>query len=168
MIPEPLPPPAYALQIWHPRGLISWMLASPTGRPMYYWLDTQRRPQPITTPEQLLAHRLFLTVATVAHTNIYLSPKPPRPDWHEGKLARACLVEVSTVFLWLDHSPFISVEPVLFETMVFLDGSNHDELTARYTAWEEARLGHNMVVGLILGELQLLKDLGQEDDDGHA
>ena len=51
---------------------------------------------------------------------------------------------VSTVFLGVSHG-LEEGKPVLFETMVF---SHHDELdatTVRYTSWEEAEAGHELV-----------------------
>ena len=52
-------------------------------------------------------------------------------------------VEVSTVFLGLDHS-FGSGPPLLFETMVF--GGPLDEEMDRYTTWDEAEAGHKAMV----------------------
>lgn len=49
-------------------------------------------------------------------------------------------VEVSTVFLGLDHN-FLGKEPaLLFETMVF--GGDLDGEQDRYSTWEEAEAGH--------------------------
>jgi hypothetical protein len=48
-------------------------------------------------------------------------------------------VEVSTVFLGLDHS-FGQGRPVLFETMIF--GGKHDQDQERYCTWKEAEKGH--------------------------
>lgn len=47
-------------------------------------------------------------------------------------------IQVSTVFLGLDHGP--GGVPVLFETMVF--GGPLDEEMDRYTTWDEAKKGH--------------------------
>jgi len=52
-------------------------------------------------------------------------------------------VEVSTVFLGLDHS-FDSEKPLLFETMVF--GGKFDGHQERYTTWEKAKIGHDTIV----------------------
>ena len=52
-------------------------------------------------------------------------------------------VEVSTVFLGIDHS-FGHGPPVLFETMVF-GGPRNDEQW-RYCTWDEAAAGHAAVV----------------------
>jgi hypothetical protein len=49
-------------------------------------------------------------------------------------------VRVSTVFLGLDHSFFGHGPPMLFETMVFVNGSSVD--CERYATWDEAEAGH--------------------------
>lgn len=54
-------------------------------------------------------------------------------------------VEVSTVFLGMDHAFF--GEPILFETMVF--GGVLTEWLWRYCTWEEAEQGHAQVVTLV-------------------
>jgi len=53
-------------------------------------------------------------------------------------------VEISTVFLGLDHS-FGNGPPLLFETMVFgwPEGEEH---CTRYSTWEEAIEGHDSLV----------------------
>ena len=48
-------------------------------------------------------------------------------------------VRVSTVFLGLDHG-FGDERPVLFETMLFVNGSG--EQMERYCTWDEAEVGH--------------------------
>jgi len=55
-------------------------------------------------------------------------------------------VEVSTVFLGLDHNhdPEGRGDPILFETMVF--GGKEDGLQRRYRTKAEAEVGHMMVV----------------------
>lgn len=57
-------------------------------------------------------------------------------------------VEVSTVFLGLDHR-FVasSGPPILFETMIF--GGPRDGEQQRYATWEEAEKGHAEVVASI-------------------
>lgn len=52
-------------------------------------------------------------------------------------------VEVSTVFLGKDHS-FGEEKPILFETIVF--GGLRDEEQERYSTWNEAVAGHQMIV----------------------
>lgn len=53
-------------------------------------------------------------------------------------------IEVSTVFLGIDHRTWGKGPPVLFETMIFggpLDGS-----CDRYTSYDDAQTGHAMAV----------------------
>ena len=72
--------------------------------------------------------------------------------WYEGadrivkKTKLPNHVEVSTVFLGLDHS-FGNGKPLLFETMVF--GGEYDQHTERYSTYEEAEKGHDEVINLI-------------------
>ena len=59
---------------------------------------------------------------------------------------------VSTVFLGLDHNFGMAHRmPVLWETMVFVDGESTDEY--RYTSLEAAIHGHNRVVSVEGGEV---------------
>jgi hypothetical protein len=53
-------------------------------------------------------------------------------------------VEVSTVFLGIDHAFVGEYPPVLFETMIF--GGENDGYQERYTTWEEAEQGHSKIV----------------------
>ena len=69
----------------------------------------------------------------------------------DRKVARTTVgpVDVSTVFLGLDHS-FGDGPPLLFETMVFdSDGGVTDwaglDICERYPSWEEAEKGHKKV-----------------------
>lgn len=55
-------------------------------------------------------------------------------------------VEVSTVFLTMDHS-FSKGEPILFETMIF--GGQYDDYQWRYSTYEEAEAGHQAACYLI-------------------
>ena len=59
-------------------------------------------------------------------------------------------IEVSTVFLGLDHN-YCGGKPVLFETMVFRDG--HGDEMDRCCTWEEAEAMHEKVVRQVKGEL---------------
>lgn len=52
-------------------------------------------------------------------------------------------VEVSTVFLGLDHN-FRGGDPILFETMIF--GGARDQEQERYHTWDEAAEGHERIV----------------------
>jgi hypothetical protein len=53
-------------------------------------------------------------------------------------------VDVSTIFLSLDHDLSGKGPPVLFETMIF--GGEHDRECWRYSTWEQAEAGHKRVV----------------------
>ena len=59
-------------------------------------------------------------------------------------------IEVSTVFLGLDHNHY-GGEPVLFETMVFRDG--HGVEMDRCCTWEEAEAMHEKMVRQVNVEL---------------
>ena len=50
---------------------------------------------------------------------------------------------VSTVFLGIDHN-WEETSPVLYETMRFAEGET--QLVARYSTWEQAELGHRLIV----------------------
>lgn len=52
---------------------------------------------------------------------------------------------VSTVFLGIDHA-FGGPTPVLFESMVFRDGIEFGDYSARYHTREEALAGHRSIV----------------------
>lgn len=58
-------------------------------------------------------------------------------------------VEVSTVFLGLDHS-FGHGPPLLFETMVF--GGKLDQEMARYATYADAQRGHDLMVSRVRSE----------------
>lgn len=60
-------------------------------------------------------------------------------------------VEVSTVFLGLDHS-YSGHTPLLFETMVF---GMDDEIQERWTTWDEAETGHKAVLEKVYAVLSL-------------
>lgn len=56
-------------------------------------------------------------------------------------------IQVSTVFLGIDHNAFPHADPALFETMVFSDDELHP--VRRYFIWEEAEAGHAEMVAMI-------------------
>jgi hypothetical protein len=61
-------------------------------------------------------------------------------------------IQVSTVFLGMDHS-FSTDEdhiPILFETMIF--GGEHNEDQYRYCTWDEAVIGHKIAILKARGE----------------
>lgn len=53
-------------------------------------------------------------------------------------------IQVSTVFLIIDHNFFREGPPILFETMIFVDDSG--VFTQRYATREEAQAGHDETV----------------------
>lgn len=61
---------------------------------------------------------------------------------------------VSTVFLSIDHGMFANSRPVLWETMVFCDDTEHEmhEYQNRYTSAEDAAARHRAVVSLLKDE----------------
>jgi hypothetical protein len=79
-------------------------------------------------------------------------------------------VEVSTVFLGVDHNFSGKGPPLLFETMIF--GGEHDQDQWRYSTWAEAEKGHLRVINeLLTGRPKPRCKLGtrnvvlDEDDD---
>jgi hypothetical protein len=54
--------------------------------------------------------------------------------------------EISTVFLGIDHGFIEEGPPILFETMVFCQGSRSDLECERYATWDQAVAGHNAMV----------------------
>ncbi len=64
-------------------------------------------------------------------------------------------IMVSTVFLGLDHS-FGGDIPILFETMVFFD-DGEDIAQERYCTWDEAVVGHNLMMKKIEEQDELLR-----------
>lgn len=56
-------------------------------------------------------------------------------------------VEVSTVFLALNHRHFGSGPPILYETMVF--GGEHDQMQWRWVTREQAIAGHDQIVAAL-------------------
>ena len=70
-------------------------------------------------------------------------------------------VEVSTVFLTMDHS-FGGELPILFETMIF--GGQYNDYQWRYSTYEEAEAGHQAACYLVnkvsIDRDEKLKQLG--------
>lgn len=60
---------------------------------------------------------------------------------------------VSTVFLGIDHGFSEDGSPVLFETMVFVDGDMSGEFQHRYCTEEEAKAGHALAVKMLTEHL---------------
>ena len=55
-------------------------------------------------------------------------------------------VEVSTVFLGVNHDFLSTDDPLLFETMIF--GGAHDKYIVRCSTWEQAEQQHKAAVEL--------------------
>lgn len=58
-------------------------------------------------------------------------------------------VQVSTVFLGLNHNLFGNGEPLLFETMIF--GGKHDQYQDRCSTYEQAVKMHQKALRLVQG-----------------
>ena len=57
---------------------------------------------------------------------------------------------VSTVFLGIDHQlPWLTGQPVLFETMVFGGPPSIHQRCWRYRTWQEAEQGHARVCAVL-------------------
>jgi len=56
-------------------------------------------------------------------------------------------VEVSTVWLGLDHNYYDDGPPLIFESMVF--GGEYDDYMDRYSTWEQAQAGHDRIVAAL-------------------
>jgi len=54
-------------------------------------------------------------------------------------------VDISTVFLGIDHGWGDNEEPILFETMAF-DTKGDEKMCWRYATWDEAVKGHWLAV----------------------
>lgn len=73
--------------------------------------------------------------------------------WYENAERRVALtkisenIKVSTVFLGLDHNFMLDGPPAIFETMVF--GGPMDQNQERYSTWEEAEAGHEVMVAKV-------------------
>lgn len=71
------------------------------------------------------------------------------PRWWQVGHTTLGDVDISTVWLGLDHG-FGSPEPLIFETMIFAgDSEALDGWQDRYATWEEAALGHQAAVQLV-------------------
>lgn len=85
-----------------------------------------------------------------ANKNPVPCDRPTDEDWEGGnrivKQEDVGPYFVSTVFLMLDHGFGDEGRPVLFETMVFKDGSGHDEDMERCCTWDEAVEQHKRMV----------------------
>jgi len=75
---------------------------------------------------------------------------------------------VSTVFLGIDHNFSTKGPPLLFETMVFTDSEELEDITCRrYATWDEAERGHRVALryARLLWKRAKLKPLTQAEED---
>lgn len=56
-------------------------------------------------------------------------------------------IRISTVFLGMDHG--FGGPSLWFETMIF--GGAHDHYQKRYSTWEEAEIGHQKALEMVIG-----------------
>jgi hypothetical protein len=63
---------------------------------------------------------------------------------HVGFTQITSQIDVSTVFMGIDHRHFGDGPPLLFETMIF--GGPLDGATWRYVSWDDALVGHKAAV----------------------
>jgi hypothetical protein len=104
-------------------------------RPHRYILDENRQPVPV---DDLLEWAEWLETA----------------DRHVAFTSLSGGVEVSTVFLGIDHIWFGASLPILFETAVIRNGQF--DIQSRYATWQEAEEAHQRVVA------DLCKDEGRQ------
>jgi hypothetical protein len=57
-----------------------------------------------------------------------------------------CMVTTSFISINVDPAFDADGRPLLFETLVFKDGTVYGDMTARYLTWEEAEAGHGEIV----------------------
>jgi len=69
-------------------------------------------------------------------------------------------VEVSTVFLVVDHNP-LGDRPVVFETMIFREDNDDNEMY-RYCTWKEAEEGHWKIVKNLVDTKNEILEITQE------
>lgn len=80
------------------------------------------------------------------HKTVPADQWEPLGAFEDGVVAKTHLpgdIEVSTVFLGLDHN-WGDGPPLLFETMVF--GGPLDQEQERWSTWDEAEAGHRATV----------------------
>jgi hypothetical protein len=70
-------------------------------------------------------------------------------------------VYVSTIWLWLDHGQGPTGKPLIFESMVFMDGSGAEHDMDRYETEEEALAGHEAMVERWKKKLNVTAKRGQ-------
>ncbi len=112
------------------------------SRPMYYLLDEQGVPYP--TNDSHAASELLGRVET------------RRVGLIEKEVA-GHTIKVSTVFLVFDHNHSMQGPPVLYESMLFVDGQEVGGATQRYETKEQASTGHEEIAEKTEQVLMLLQ-----------
>lgn len=62
-------------------------------------------------------------------------------------------IQISTVFLGIDHRYHGEGPPILFETMVFGLSMEDCDFMMRYSTWDDAETGHKVVVRKVKEQL---------------
>jgi hypothetical protein len=119
-----------------------WLEALPADKPRFAILDERHNVIPTDIYEYVQFYEQ-IAKRTVART-------------------RVSGLEVSTVFLGLNHAYFLGQEPLWFETMVFADPTRaiapevaallsqwRDNQLKRYSTWAQAEKGHAQMVRII-------------------
>lgn len=96
---------------------------------------------PISVKEFGRLHRDFSYVR-VARTTVMDAANPTK------------VLEISTVWLGINHNYFEYGPPLIFETMVFGEGSSVDEAMDRYATLKEAEEGHRSMVVTVAATLE--------------
>lgn len=112
-------------------------------RPLYYLLDENKNIIPLSSFEEFVESKIYNGInRIIRHT--YL-----------GKIL------ISTVFLGIEHG-FLEIEPVLFETMIFMNGEddphNLDQYQERYKNYKDALKGHRRAVRMVINFLRNNKE----------
>jgi len=77
-----------------------------------------------------------------------------RVDYVQLRADRIGEIEISTIFLRVDHGFGATEEPILFETMVFYHNSDKDDDQERFCSYEEAIEWHEEKYKDIISELK--------------
>jgi hypothetical protein len=97
-------------------------------RARYWVLDAERHPVAVDTLEEW--------------AEFWANEATRRVGWDEFDPG----IQVSTVFLGIDHRYHGEGPPILFETMVFGLSVEDDDFQLRYSTWDDAETGHKVVV----------------------
>ena len=124
-----------------------------THRPRYYRLDADHNPVPVDTTLAGFDEAALLAWAAEVWGDDEKGRRVAFTEVAPG-------VEVSTVFLGIDHNHWGDGPPVLFETMLFDDYS--DGNAWRWSTWAEAEAGHAHVVAAVRQMQTLTPEMRQQ------